>query len=132
MKTSNFSLTSRRKFITGQEINIKTNYFLNETKVMEPAATKKILVLQKKTDLIAYSFTKHISVFIGDSLFQHPAELSKESPTIKLGDPCETPNECLAATNNSDCYGKVCVCQLGYSNFGGVCQPGKFCLRELH
>jgi hypothetical protein len=61
-------------------------------------------------------------------VFQHSADLSEGFPTTKLGDACETSDECLVATNNTECYGKVCVCKLGFSRFGNLCKPGTFCL----
>jgi hypothetical protein len=110
-----------------QEINIKSTYCLNETKVIEPKATKKHY---KRTEPTAYSFTKHLPVFIGTSMFQHPEDLSTEFLAVNLTGACSTSEECLAATNNSECFGNVCVCQPGYSDFDGQsCRLGKFWLR---
>lgn len=70
-------------------------------------------------------------MFIGTSEFQHPADLSKESPEINLGAVCETSDDCLAGINDTECYEKVCVCKPGYSEFDHICKPGKFWLRWL-
>lgn len=97
-------------------------------------------IYYKRTEPIAYSFTKHVLMFIGTSKIQSPAELNTEFPSVNLTEippvnltgACETSDECLAATNNSECFGKVCVCQPGYSHFGDSCQPGKFWLRGVY
>jgi len=128
-KFSNFGLTFRRKIRLVQEISIKSKYCLNETKVIGPKATKKDY---KGTEPIAYSFTKHVLMFVGTSKLQSPADLSTEFAAVNLTGACESSGECLAATNNSECFGKVCVCQTGYSDFGGSCRPGKFWLRRVY
>jgi len=127
-KTSNFRLTCRRKIRLVQERNINSKYCLNETNVIEPKAQNNYKIREP----IAYSFTKHMLMFIGTSKFQIPADLSTEFQAVNLTEACKTSEECLAATSNSECFGKVCVCQPGYSNFGGSCRPGKFWLRGVY
>jgi hypothetical protein len=72
---------------------------------------------------------QNVFSFTGTSEFQSPADFSTEFAAVNLTEACETSDECLAATNNSECFGKVCVCQPRYSNFGGSCRPdlGEYC-----
>jgi hypothetical protein len=71
-------------------------------------------------------------MFVGTSNVQLPADLSEETRAVNLTFACETSDECLAATNNSECFGKICVCKTGYSDFGYICEPGKFWLRGFY
>jgi hypothetical protein len=98
---------------------------MNETKVNEQEATKNY----KRTDPRAYIFTKHVHIFIGASKIQDPKDLSEESSTKVLGNACETSDEC---TENAECFGKVCVCEKGYSGYSGLCKLGTFWRRGLY
>jgi hypothetical protein len=71
-------------------------------------------------------------MFIGTSKFQRPADLSTDFRAVNLTGACETSDECSAATDNSECFGKVCVCKPGYSEFANSCRPGKSWLREFY
>jgi len=72
---------------------------------------------------------QNVLSFTGTSEFQSPADLSTEFRAVNLSEACETSDECSAATDNSECFGKVCVCKPRYSEFGDSCRPdlGEFC-----
>lgn len=84
-----------------------------------------ICVLEKEEDENVFSFT-------GTSKLQSPADFNTEFAAVNLTGACETSGECSAATQNSECFGKVCVCETGYSDFGGSCRPdlGESCSEE--
>jgi hypothetical protein len=71
-------------------------------------------------------------LLLGNSLPTYSAENSTDPPEKELGDSCELQDECIAAISDSECFGNVCVCKPGYSNFDGLCKPGKFWLYGLH
>lgn len=81
--------------------------------------------MYKTTDFNVYSFNV-FACFLGNPVAIYSSEIDSESPKTKLGDACETSDECVTTTNHTECYGNICVCELGYSNFAGVCKPGKF------
>lgn len=87
------------------------------------------------TNICASKNTKDQNVYLtGTSKVRSPADLSTEFPAVNLTGTCETSEECLAATNHSECFGNVCVCELGYSDYqnSGSCRPdlGEHCSEE--
>jgi len=110
----------RRKGEIGEEC-----VFDMDCQSAEVYCVENICVSKKEADQNVFSFT-------GTSKFQIPADLSTEFQAVNLTEACKTSEECLAATSNSECFGKVCVCQPGYSNFGGSCRPdlGEHCSEE--
>ncbi|XP_069679083.1 prion-like-(Q/N-rich) domain-bearing protein 25 [Periplaneta americana] len=51
------------------------------------------------------------------------AKVDQAASTNALGGVCTTSEECSSDLPNSECFGGICVCELGYSDYNSECKP---------